>query len=259
MYENTDPQNCNPPGTYLTQLPPPGNGNRSIEKAVMMEHRFAFFFWMTWRNQLRDGNTSGQQAPTLITIDWHRDFAPPAKEQKERLLELDQSKLSDVSNYVWAQFDQTNDGHILCATWLNLVGDVILLKNTAGEMQDTVVDHEGRKHTLYEFRDFNRFQDFILDRDDRHFFFDIDLDYFIHGKGKRHYSEDFSRYTDEEIKAVIDPRHPLFQDMLPKCEGITLAQEPGYCGGIVNSAHIMTVIHKQLFTSEGDWRHLQTK
>ncbi|TYP93648.1 hypothetical protein LX73_1357 [Fodinibius salinus] len=256
MYENVDPQNCNPPGTFLTKLPHPANSNRSVEKAVIMEHRFAFFFWMKWRNQLQDIQ-SDQQAPTLVTIDWHRDFAPPTDKQKKSLLQLDQSNLSDVSNYVWARFAQTNDAHIRCATWLNLVGDVILLKNTAEEMHQTIMDHEGREHTFYEFGDFERFQNFILDREDQHIFFDIDLDYFIHGKGKRHYSEDFSRYTDEEIKTVIDPQQPVFQHILPKCEGITLAQEPGYCGGMLNSAHIMTVIYEQLFAANGDWPQLQ--
>lgn len=256
MYENVEPLQCDPPGTYREVIPHPGGYDQNIEKAVIMEHRFAFFFWMKWRNTLREEKRLRQPAPTLVTIDWHRDLAPPGEDQKEQLLELDQSNLSDISNYVWARFDQTNDAHILCATWLNLVGDVILLKNSASQMQHTVTDHRGNQHNIYEFRAFDQFQDFMLDREDKNIFFDIDLDYFIHGKGSEFYSEDFSRYSDEEIKQIINPRHPVFNHILPKIDGLTLAQEPGYCGGIRNSCHIMEVLHSQLFDDQKQWKHL---
>lgn len=256
MYDHhTDPLEYDPPGTFRQEIPHPGGRDEAIEKAVIMEHRFAFFFWLKWRNLLRDRKLLEQPAPTLVTIDWHRDMAPPGDEQKKNLLQLDQSNLSDVASYVWAEFDQTNDGHIHCATWLNVVGDVILLKNSAGEMSDTVTDHEGTGHTVYEFREFERFQEFMLERDDRNIFFDIDLDYFIHGKGNRHYSEEFSRYSDTEIKNIVDSSKPVFKHILPKIDGITLAMEPGYCGGITNSCHIMNVVHSQLFDGRKGWNH----
>lgn len=256
MYENVEPFNCDPPGTYREPVPHPGGEDRDIEKAVIMEHRFAFFFWMKWRNLLREQGLLRQAAPTLITFDWHRDLAPPADDLKVDLLQLEQADYSEVSNFVWARFDQTNDGHILCATWLNLVGDVILLKNTSSQIRDRVLDHEGNEHGIYEFREFERFQDFVIDREDKNIFFDIDLDYFIHGKGQRHYSEDFHRYTDKEIKSIIDPRQPVFQHILPNIDGMTLAQEPGYCGGIRNSCHIMEILHAQLFDDRKQWKHL---
>lgn len=257
MHENVDPRECNPPGTYRTTLPHPGGGDRTIEKAVIMEHRFAFLFWMKWRNRLQESGQLQQPAPTLVTIDWHRDLAPPPDKQKEKLEALDQSNLSDVANYVWAQFDQTNDGHILCAAWLNLIGDVILLKNSAGEMQDTFTDTNGDDHTIFEFREYDRFEEFLLQRNDQNIFFDIDLDYFIHGKGNEQYSENFRRYSDKEIKEIININSPAFEYLLPKVDGLTIALEPGYCGGISNSCKIMEVVNSQLFTSRNEWRHLQ--
>ncbi|WP_138431026.1 hypothetical protein [Fodinibius saliphilus] len=256
MYENVDPENCHPPGTFCEELTHPAGNGQTIEKAVIMEHRFAFFYWLKWANSLTDNGTLVQAAPTLVTIDWHRDLAPTPEQQQKKLLELDQSNLSDVANYVWAQFDQTNDGHIFCAIWLNLIGDVVLLKNSAEEMHETVYDHEENKHEVHEFRSPERFQDFLIARDDKSIFFDIDLDYFIHGKGKRYYSDNFKRYSEEEIKEIIDPALPVFQHILPKIDGMTLAQEPGYCGGITNSCKIMEVIHKQLFDNDRNWQHL---
>lgn len=259
MYENVEPCKCDPPGTFREVISHPGGSDRTIEKAVIMEHRFAFFFWMKWCNRLRDDNLLEQPAPTLITIDWHRDLAPPTDTHKEQLQQLDQENLSDVSNYVWAQFDQTNDGHILCAAWLNLVGDIILLKNTGGKMEDTFVDMNGKEHTIFEFRGYDQFDNFLLERDDQNIFFDIDLDYFIHGKGNRYYSDDFSRYSDDEIREIIHPENPVFKHILPKIDGVTIALEPGYCGGISNSCKIMDVVHSQLFDEQNDWRHLKGK
>lgn len=228
-----------------------------IEKAIIMEHRFAFVFWMKWYHTLRKEAWLEQSAPTLVTIDWHRDLAPPTDEMKEQLNQLDQSNLSDASNFVWARFDQTNDGHVLCAAWLNLIGDIILLKNTGRQQKDSFTDVDGVNHTIFEFREYEQFEEFLLQRDDKNIFLDIDLDYFIHGKGNRYYSDDFSRYSDEEIEQIINPDNPAFQHILPNINGITIAQEPGYCGGIRNSCHIMEVIHSQLFDERGEWKHLQ--
>lgn len=255
MYDNVEPHQCNPPGTFREVVEHPGSIDRTIEKVIIMEHRFAFFFWMKWRNNLQEEGIL-QQPPTLITIDWHRDLAPPTDGQKAKLEKLDQANLSDVSNFVWAQFDQTNDGHILCAAWLDLIGDIILLKNSASEMEDTFTDMNGKEHRIFEFRAYDRFEDFLLQRDDEHIFFDVDLDYFIHGKGKRYYSEDFHRYTDKEIKNVMDSENPVFQHILPNIEGMTFALEPGYCGGISNSCQIMDVVNSQFFDEKNEWRHL---
>lgn len=254
MYDNIEPQSCNPPGTHLEEITHAGNPDRTIEKAIIMEHRFAFFFWMKWRNQLADSDNLNQPAPTLVTIDWHRDLAPVPNEQKNNLETLDQQNLSDVANYVWAQLDQTNDGHIFCAAWLNLIDDIILLQNTTGYQESSFIDMNGNEHRVYEFREFEQFQDFMTDRNDRNIFFDVDLDYFIHGKGKRYYSHDFKRYSDEEIKQEVDIHLPVFQHICPKIDGITLALEPGYCGGIVNACQIMDIFHSQLFSEDNEWK-----
>jgi len=255
MYENIEPKSCNPPGTHLETISHPGEQDRSIEKAIIMEHRFAFFFWMKWCNQLQENQRLQQTAPTLVTIDWHRDLAPVPDKQKEKLQKLDQENLSDVANYVWAQFEQTNDGHILCAAWLNLIGDIVLLQNTTQYQESKFTDKDGNTHYIYEIQKYEQFTDLMQQRDDRNIIFDIDLDYFIHGKGSSQYSKNFSRYSDDEIKAIINHRNPVFQQMLPNIDGITIAQEPGYCGGIRNSCHIMDVVHSQLFDDEGRWKH----
>lgn len=254
MYENVNPYQCNPPGTHREIITHAGNNDRTIEKAIIMEHRFAFFFWMKWWNSLNQKGLLNQPAPTLVTIDWHRDLAPVPDKQKTQLQQLEQADLSDVANYVWAQFDQTNDGHIFCGAWLNLIGDIILLQNTTGYQESTFTDTNDNEHRVFEFGNFGQFQDFMLNRNDQNIFFDIDLDYFIHGKGEQRYSDDFSRYTDDEIKQVIDISNPVFKHMLPKIDGFTIALEPGYCGGIKNTCKIMNIVEYQLFDENNNWR-----
>jgi len=257
MYKNVESYKCDPPGTFREIIPHPGGHARTIEKAIIMEHRFAFFFWMKWCNVLRKDGKLKQRAPTLLTIDWHRDLAPPSEELKIALEKLDQSRLDEVANFVWAQFDQTNDGHILCAAWLNLIGDVILLKNSADRMQSTFNDMAGNKHTIFEFREYDRLEQFVTNRDDQNVFLDIDLDYFVHGKCTRdgHRSDNFQLYSDEEIGRIINPNNAVFQHLLPYIDGITMAQEPGFCGGIINSCHLMEVVHSQLFNNDRNWKH----
>lgn len=257
MYDNIEPSKCDPPGTFREVVAHPGGHHRAIEKAIIMEHRFAFVFWMKWKQALQQRDWLHQRAPTLITIDWHRDLVPPDRNQKERLEQLDPANLSDVANYVWAQFDQTNDGHILCAAWLNLIGDIILLKNSAGEMQDTFRDRDGNQHQIFEFREFDRFEAFLTQRDDHNIFLDIDLDYFIHGKGNVFYPGTFEPYSETEIEAVINRESLAFSYLLSRIDGLTIAQEPSYCGGIANSCRIMNVVNNQLFDDQNNWKHLK--
>lgn len=259
MYNNREPYKCDPPGTFREVVPHPGGQNRVIEKAIMMEHRFAFVFWMKWKKALQQRDWLRQPAPTLVTIDWHRDLAPPEDHQKRKLEKLDLSNLSDTANFVWAQFDQTNDGHILSAAWLNLIGDIILLKNSAGPLRDTFIDREDNHHQVFEFREYKRFEEFLTGRDDKNIFLDIDLDYFIHGKGNTFYPGTFEPYSEEEIRSVINNRSPAFTYLLPRVDGLTIAQEPSYCGGIANSCRILNVVNNQLFDTRNNWKHLDNQ
>ncbi|MCW9705627.1 hypothetical protein [Fodinibius salsisoli] len=258
MPQIIDPENFDPPGTFRETIPHPAGHHRAIEKAIMMEHRFAFFFWMKWTRVLQSHSWLQQEAPTLVTIDWHRDLAPPTAEQKEGLDRLNSANLSEVAQYVWKKFDQTNDGHILCAAWLNLVGDIILLKNSADSMQHTFTDRNGHRHTIREFRELNQLENYLQQRKDKNIFLDVDLDYFIHGKGNIVYPDTFEPYSAQEIKAVIDYENKFFKYLLPRIDGMTIAQEPSYCGGIVNSCRIMEVVNSQLFDKNNNWRHLDS-
>lgn len=244
------------PGAYREVLSHPNGKNDSIEMAIIMEHRFAFFYWMKWKRSVEKNKPLFKPAPTLVTIDWHQDLAWPSDSEKEELEQLDQENLSDVSNFVWAGLNQNNDGHILAGAYLNIIGDVVVLKHQGVENSNTYLDIFNNPHSISEFKDLNNFSKYILGINDKTIFFDIDLDYFFHGEGNHNELDSFDRYTDSEIQEIIDPNSPLFQFLFPKIQGLTIALEPHFCGGILNSCSIMKVIYNQLFDSRGKWKHL---
>lgn len=243
-----------PPGTYSEMLPHPAEGKkREIELAIFQDHRFSFFYWLKWTGKLRGNGHSSP--PTLVTIDWHRDLAPPSDKDKKSLTELDQQDLEEARAFTIDMLDPHNDGHLLSAAWLNLIGDIILLKNYGMDQEDTWIDQDRNVHHILEYRDFDTFQSEVASREDEYFYLDIDIDYFIQDKVSPYQRVNVELYEDQDIRSVVDPKNPLFQYLLKRLEGITLATEPRYCGGVRNSNHILDIILNQLFTQEMEWKH----
>ncbi len=241
-----------PPGTYLEQLPHPGGEEpKELEIAIFKEHRFAFYFWNRWKEF---GNRDS--APSLATIDWHRDLAPPSAKARDELDELDLSDPKEIAEFMWSDLDTHNDSHLLSAAYLNLVGDVCLLKNYGTPQESDFTDSYGNRHRIREFTNLRDFEDGVLKKDGA-WILDIDLDFFVKGKVQSHQLKDVHIYGDREIGEVIDGESPLFRHLFPRLEGITIATEPRYCGGILKSNHILKMALRQLLTEDLRWKHLE--
>ena len=154
MHEHPDVANLMPPGTYLEEIAHPGDKSKTIELAIFKEHRFAFYFWNRWSFDLPDSS----KPPTLITIDWHRDFAPPSSGEQEKLNKLNLSDPEEVAKFIWSGLDTHNDSHLLSAAYLNIIDDVILLKNYGDQAENTYVDSDGNNHMISEFKLFESFE-----------------------------------------------------------------------------------------------------
>lgn len=258
MHEHPDTEILIPPGTYLENLPhPDGSPSKRIELAIFKEHRFSFYFWNRW---LRASGTSmGQNdnPPALVTIDWHRDLAPPTDEEKKQLEALNISDQEEVAKFVWSQLDTHNDSHLLSAAYLNLIGDIYLLKNYGDDQENSFEDCHSNIHRVFEYHSYDHFEEAVTGSNFNTTFLDIDLDFFIKGKVASHQLEEVTIFSDNEIAALTDNSSPLFKHLFSKLEGITIASEPRYCGGILKSHHILDIVLKSFFTSELQWKHLK--
>lgn len=251
MHEHPDVDNLMPPGTYLEMLDHPSGDSRTMELAIFKEHRFAFYFWNRWTNNL---NTLS--APTLITIDWHRDMAPPSGVEKEALEQLSRTEVDKVSEFIWSKLDSHNDSHVLSAAYLNIIGDILLLKNYGDETESVYRDYQNNKHLIREFREPKHLERAVAEQQSGPYYLDLDLDFFVKGKIFSHQMKEVEPYSREEIAELIDPDSKLFQTLFQKLEGITMATEPRYCGGILKSNRILKHVMKQLFTDDLQWKHL---
>ena len=125
-FKHSNPDYCDPPGAFRDILAHPFDKiNKSIEKVVFKEHRFAFFYWVRWyRELLKKGRVINP--PLLVTIDYHRDLAS-SESEKEELNDIDKYNLAKLVQFCWTRMNPMNDGHILSAAYLNIIGDIVLL------------------------------------------------------------------------------------------------------------------------------------
>jgi len=255
-FKHSNPDYCDPPGAYRDILAHPFDKiNKSIEKVVFKEHRFAFFYWMKWYKELL-GKEKIKNPPLLVTIDYHRDLASSESERDE-IKDVEKYNLSDLAMFCWASLNPMNDGHILSAAYANIIGDIVLLKRQIGidDMDDKpFIDKDNNEHKIFEFTDVNEFEKFLLGRKESNLFFDIDLDYFIISEGNFSERDSWEIMDEKGIKEIINLDRPFVKWILERIEGFTVATEPDYCGGIQKSCKILSIIEEQFFTFDGEWR-----
>ncbi len=254
--EFNDPDNITPPGAFVDILAHPVDRiNKAIEKAVIKEHRFAFFYWMKWYKELIEKKKISNP-PLLVSIDYHTDLTTSESEQKD-LDGVENYNQADLALFCWAKMQPTNDGQILAAAYMNIIGDIVLLKrqhSIDGLGGEPFVDKYGNPHNIFEFNDVKEFEKHLMGRDEKNVFFDIDLDYFIISEGNSTEKDSWEMMKKRNIKKIIRIKRPFILWILKRIEGFTIATEPDYCGGILKSCKILTIIEEQLFNKNGEWR-----
>lgn len=256
MHEPIDIKELIPPGTYLEELRHPGGDKsktKKMELAVFKEHRFSFFFWNRWMEQIENVD----RQPDLVTIDWHRDIAPPSDSEKVGLKNLDLSNQAEVAKFAWSGLDAHNDSHILSAAVLNMIGDIYLLKNYGNYQESSYKDNFSNVHWVYEYHSPETFKEAVFSKVSSQVILDIDLDYFVRNKVEAHQLQDVEVCTTKEISEFMEGNADLFRFLFPRLAGITIATEPRYCGGLIKSNRILEALLDSFFTPEFQWRHLQ--
>ena len=256
-FTHTNPYYCDPPGSFVEILSHPTlGGTKAIQQATFNEHRFSFYYWQKWWKELRI-KYNMEVPPTLVSIDYHRDLAGPDDIEKLELLEVEDYNLSDLGLFCWAKMNSLNDGHILSAAYLNIVGDIILLKQQEGYDEEEALyfkDHYGNKHNIFEFDEIDKFEEFILKYKTDRIFFDIDLDYFISNVGNYMDGKGYIVMSNKEISDILNPDRNYMRKIYNALEGITIATEPKHCGGMLNSNKILSTIEATWFSDGKVWK-----
>ncbi len=77
------------------------------------------FFWNKWLKVIEKKDAKASPS-ALVSLDWHQDLVYPCDTEKEWLRTLN----LDGSLFSWAKLNSLNDGYIMSAAYLNLIGNV---------------------------------------------------------------------------------------------------------------------------------------
>lgn len=258
MVEFRNPYHIEPPGALRQILAHPINNFEAIELALFLEHRYAFFYWNKWMRK-----NEGANPPCLVSLDWHQDLCYPDPVEKEWLDALDLSNDGEVSVFSWAKLAGNNDGHILCAAYLNLIGDVYVYCRqgtfTNSWNDEELIDTYGNKHIIKKFKTNKDLQDALLKSSETSVFFDIDLDFFSVKNGLSDGSFEFTYLQEAEIRTLLDKDNSLIHWIFERLKGFTIATEPKHCGGLLRSNKYLDLIsdiyfNPELFAPKCNWK-----
>lgn len=262
-----------PPGCLSEILSHPYFGEReSVQLALFFEHRYAFFLWNKWTRRLRIKKDI-HNPPCLITLDWHQDLYYPSDLEKEWLDKLDLSNNRDVSLHTWANLPPLNDGQIMAAAYLNLIGNIYVHcrqgKNSRKWKDDIFEDKYGNQHLVKKFKKYSELEEHILNSDETNVYFDIDIDFFTIMNPYCGVGKSFTYLADSTIKKMLQKERPLIDWIFQRLCGFTIAIEPEHSGGLLKANYYLDFINKlyfkpPLFSNFGsdfekgtDWKHLK--
>lgn len=244
-----------PPGTYYDILAHPADSKRAVEVAVVQDHRFAFFYWLKWRNR----HSKQIKPPSLVSLDWHQDLVAPCDLECEWLRQLDIHDYKAVSFFCWDKLHCLNDGQILAAAYLNIIGDVHVLQKQRDDFPVKFEDISGGVHAVRCYDTNDDLLEAVSSQEHPSVILDIDLDYFTESSSPCGNGADLKLVAREDITRCLQQNGKLMSWVLPRICGMTIATEPEFCGGLINSNYLFGIVNDILFyppllSGEADWR-----
>jgi len=253
-----NPYHIEPPGSLRQILSHPSRENSVVELALFNEHRYAFFFWNKWVREKKLKNP-----PCLVSLDWHQDLCFPCDTEKKWLNTLDLSNDGDVSAFTWSKLNGLNDGQILAAAYLNLIGNIYVhcrQANFRGAWEDEkIVDKFGNVHLIKKFKEFEELETFLLQSEEKQVFLDIDLDFFVLDSGLHNGTFEFTYVKEDRIQEMLHSERHIMKWIFERLQGFTVATEPEHCGGLLKSNRFLEVINQlyfepELFSPNTNWK-----
>jgi|SRR6185369_11221744 len=250
-----------PPGCETEFTTQPGDERSSCTIGIVHEHRFAFYYWAL--NSLEKGKHDPR--PVLITLDSHDDVGVPDEVDVEDLDNLSIGNRTELGLFAWTCLRRLNDGHILPALYLNFFSDVYVLMNYDEDSEDFKSFHEaqqqndrdGNIHTVRYYQHLDRLLHDLPP--DSPVFLDVDLDFFADDNSEEGLLGSEQLKSDSFISSFLSIDSPLLEPLLNRIVGVTIALEPRYCGGLLNSLHVLDILNRELFngtlcTHECKWK-----
>lgn len=238
----------NPPGCETSFAGLPGRSGGCCTVGIVHEHRFAFYYWA----QYYADKTLPHAA--LISVDAHDDTGVPSEVIPEDLDHLNISDRIELGLFAWLRLRSLNDGHILPALYLNFFSDVFVLLNDREDSaafepvssEQSLIDRNGREHKV---RIYDNPEKLLHDLPKNSpVFLDIDLDYFALDNPEAGSVVGSEKLMDDkEIRSFLSVNGPLIWPIFNRIWGMTIALEPNYCGGLVNSLHVLDILNEELF------------
>jgi len=238
--------NTKPPNSIEHILGHPTGKDKAIELALFNDHRFSFYYWAKWKQELTD-------VPDLITFDWHQDLAYPSDEDKTELANININDLSEFSFYSWARLNPLNDNHILSAAYLDLINNIwVVCKQDNGFEEREIIDLNGKKHKIKLFKTAEELYERIILEEINSVFFDIDIDFFTIENSTSNDKEYYSYIKAKDIKKLFSIKSNLIKWILNRIEGLTIALEPEHTGGLIKSINLFSIIEKLWFSKSSN-------
>ena len=256
-----------PQGCKYEIVAHPSGADRAVEVALFQDHRFAFFFWLKWRFALG----TDAPPPLLVSLDWHEDLASPCPSECDELTALQTSNLLEVALFCWQSLNPGNDGHILAAACLDLIGDIYVVRKQNAEYSEqcrsyieSFLDVNGKVHRVRCFSSVPELMKELMLVSEPPVFFDVDLDYCTDSPDPCGGGKYVRLVPDCEVKAILDPNGELMTWLFSRMAGMTIATEPEFCGGLINSNHLLSILsdclfHPQLLGHSSTWKHLRSE
>ncbi len=251
-----------PPGCvseFVEHPYPPSRKSQCVEVGFVMEHRFAFHYWIKCKQKLQRHRHTSEPIedahftpPDLVTWDWHDDCGVDTDLLEDKLKELDHTDEAELALYSWAGLCSLNDGQILPAVWLNALGNVYIIQKQEQDCKSknrTLIDRFGNQHRVFYFRSLKHFpKTFEKTSTDNGVIWDIDLDYFTRGRRVPDQSS-MPALSGEEVTTMLSPTAPWMPLILRDLKAITIALEPKFTGGLSISLELYRHWESSLFTA----------
>lgn len=235
---------CIPPGSKYKFLPLPFEKMGCMSIALFDFHRFAFFYWWLWTNK------SSTDVPDLITFDFHHDLCTP--HYLSEIDNLDPDSSFEHSFFSWARLGANNDEQIIAGIYANYINDVYVVcsdKDLFDIEDETYCDKYGKVHTIYKFRNVDDALRRMIGNDVSNLYLDIDLDFFTIENGSTNCDGYISILPDDEISSFLSRDNEYMKFIKHKLKGITVAFEPDFLGGPVESARVYKIFERELFSN----------